>query len=330
MQAARHRHALIGLAAAALLALVVAPAQADDEVGEWLDRMARAIDSLNYRGTLVHMRDGRVDTLRVIHRADENGIRERIYSVDGQPREVLRDGSRVRTLIAGDQPLVVQGGIGTRLLPNLPVSQLSSPIVAYRMRFAGSERVAGMQARIIEIRPRDQFRYGHRLWLEERTGMLLRSALLDRRGGVLQKMTFVEIELGVRISDQELAPDPAVRDAAGARMDEQTVPEPAAAAELRKATWKPARLPDGFRLASVGQGMNPDDRAFEHLLFSDGLASFSVYVEEAGRPVGSERIESIGPVHVYTGMVEKHRVTVVGEVPSATVALVAKELQRRQ
>ena len=330
MRPARYRDCLIGAAAAVFIALAAAPTQADDEVGQWLDRMSRAIDGLNYRGTLVHMRDGRVDTLRVIHRVDDDGIRERIYSVDGQPREMLRDGSQVRTLLAGDQPLIVRGGIGARLLPNLPVSQLSSPIVAYRMRLAGTERVAGLQARIVEIRPRDQFRYGHRFWLEEKTGMLLRSALLDSRGGILQKMTFVEIELGVPISDRELAPDAAVRDAAGTRMDEQAVPAPAAAAELQRATWKPARLPDGFRLASVGRGVNPDDRAFEHLLFSDGLASFSVYVEEASRPVASERIESIGPVHVYTGMVENHRVTVVGEVPSATVALVAKELQRRQ
>ncbi len=318
---------LIGLV---LLAVGSASAQADDEVGEWLDRMARAVDGLNYRGTLVHMRDGRVDTLRVIHRVDAEGVRERIYSIDGQPREVLRDGKHVRTLLEGDQPLVVQGGIGARLLPSRPVSQSSSPVIGYRMRMAGTERVAGMRARVVEIRPRDQFRYGHRFWLEENTGMLLRSALLDRNGRHLQKMTFVDIDLGVPISDRELAPGLAVRGAAESRMDEQDVPEPSAAAELRRATWKPARLPDGFRLASVGQGVNPDGRAFEHLLFSDGLASFSVYVEEAKRARSSDRIEAIGPVHVYTGMVEKYLVTVVGEVPSATVALVAKELERRQ
>ncbi len=313
-----------------LFALAATPAAAAEEVGDWLDRMARAIDGLNYRGTVVHMRDGHVDTLRIIHRVDERGIRERIYSIDGQPREVLRDGNHVRTLLDGDQALVIQGGIGARLLPNRPVSQLSSPVVAYRMRFAGSDRVAGMRARVIEIRPRDQFRYGHRFWLEESTGMLLRSALLDRNGRALQKMTFVDIELGVPISDRELAPDLAVRDAAEAHMDEEDISPPAAAARLRRATWTPARLPDGFRLASVGRGVNPDGRAFEHMLFSDGLASFSVYVEEGGHAGASERIEAIGPVHVYTGTVENHRVTVVGEVPSETVALVAQELERRR
>lgn len=319
-----------GLIGIVLTGLALAPAQADDEVGVWLDRMSRAVETLNYRGTLVHMRNGHVDTLRIIHRADENGIRERIYSLDGKPREILRDGNQVRTLLEGNQPLIVQGGIGSRLLPHLPVSQLSSPILAYRMRFVGTERVAGMNARVIEIRPRDQFRYGHRFWLEERTGMLLRSALLDHAGRHLQKLTFVDIELGVPISDSELAPGIEVRDAPEATMAEQRVAPPAAASELRQASWTPARVPDGFRLASVGKGVSPDGRAFEHLLFSDGLTSFSVYVEEARGGEASERIEAVGPVHVYTGMVEQHRVTVVGEVPSATVALIAQQLQRRQ
>lgn len=320
------RSGLLGLV---LSGLAMVPAQAEEDVSAWLDRMSRAVDSLNYRGTLVHMRNGHVDTLRIIHRADENGIRERIYSMDGQPREILREGNQVRTLLEGNQPLIVEGRIGARLLPHLPVSQLSSPILAYRMDFAGTERVAGMNTRVIEIRPRDQFRYGHRFWLEEKTGMLLRSALLDHAGRHLQKLTFVDIELGVPISDSELAPAIEVRDAPEATMDEHSVPPPAAASELRQASWTPARLPDGFRLASVGSGVSADGRPFEHLLFSDGLTSFSVYVEEAGGGQASERIDAIGPVHVYTGMVEQNRVTVVGEVPPATVALIAQQLQRR-
>ncbi len=309
-----------------------APARNQDEVASWLDRMARAVDMLSYRGTLVHMRNGRVDTLRIIHRADADGIRERIYSLDGEPREVLRNGNEVRTVVEGDQPLIIQGGIGARLLPHLPVNRLSSPVLGYRMRFAGSERVAGMMTRVIEIRPRDQFRYGHRFWLEEQTGMLLRSALLDHAGQHLQKLTFVEVELGVPISDSELTPSITRSDAPEATLSEQAVAS-TSTTELRQASWSPARLPDGFRLASVGQGVGPNGRPFEHLLFSDGLTSFSVYVEAAqGAQLerqDAERLEAMGSVHVYTGMVEQHRVTVVGEVPPATVALIAQQLERR-
>lgn len=319
-----------------LLALVLVSASvsayADDEVDQWLDRMLRAIETLNYRGTLVHMRDGHVDTLRIVHRADEDGIRERITSIDGPPREVLRDGKQVRILLGGDQSMVVQGGIGSRLLPNLPPNRLSRPILSYRMSFSGTERVAGLSARVLEIRPRDQFRYGHRFWLEENTGMLLRSALLDHEGNYLQQLSFVTIDLGVPIGSSELEPELDDSDALEIKMSPVSDDDDETSMELARPSWTPRMLPDGFRLASVSRGYNSDGQAFEHLLFSDGLASFSVYIKAASPEdePDSERIDVIGPVHVFTGTVEDHRVTVVGEVPSATVAFVAQQMHRRQ
>ena len=312
-----------------LIGTTIAPVRAEPEVDYWLDRMARAVETLNYRGTLVHTRDGHVDTFRIIHRADENGVRERIYSVDGQPREILRDGKHVRTLLGGDQALVIQGGLESRLLPNLPPSRLSRPILAYRMSFVGTDRVAGLSARVLEIRPRDRFRYGHRFWLEENTGMLLRTALMDHKGNYLQQLSFVALELGVPISDGELEPVLHGEDSIEVAMDPVAGGRRAAAIELHRATWSPRHLPDGFRLASVGRGQDVDGREFEHLVFSDGLASFSVYIEEIGSEQESGHIQAVGAVHVYTGRIDHHRVTVVGEVPSATVALIAQQLQRR-
>lgn len=329
MSAARS-HCLIGFALGLVLLAAGQSASANDDVDYWLDRMVRAIETLNYRGTLVHMREGHVDTLRIVHRADGEGIRERIVSVDGPPREVLRDGQQVRILLGGDQSMVFESGMGSRLLPNLPPNRRSSPILAYRMGFIGNERVAGMNTRVLEIRPRDQFRYGHRFWLEEHTGMLLRSALLDHEGNYLQHLSFVSIELGVPISASELEPELAVSDALEIKMS-PIENASSRAADVTRPSWSPRMLPDGFRLASVSRGLNSEGEEFEHQLFSDGLASFSVYIK-AGHELDepeSERIDAIGPVHVFTGRVEDHHVTVVGEVPSATVALVAQQLQRR-
>lgn len=309
---------------------VHATAPDDDEVGYWLDRMVRAIETLDYRGTLVHMRDGHVDTLHIVHRVDENGIRERIFSIDGPPREVLRDGKQVRVLLGGQESMVVEGGIGSRLLPNLPPDRLSQPILAYRMKMDGTERVAGLYARILDIRPRDQFRYGHRFWLEKETGMLLRSALLDHEGNYLQHLSFVSLELNVPIASSEFEPE---LDAASVTEIKMTAARPAAgsdSAQMAQPSWTPRMLPDGFRLAAVNHGINDAGVEFEHLLFSDGLASFSIYImpaQASDEPL-SERIDVVGPVHVFTGTVDGHRVTVVGEVPSATVALVAQQLER--
>lgn len=330
MRLAQPLNHLLGCALALSLFGTVQTVRANDDVDYWLDRMVRAIETLNYRGTLVHMRDGHVDTLRIVHSADGDGIRERIVSIDGPPREVLRDGKQVRVLLGGDQSMVFEGGIGSRLLPNLPANRLSQPILAYRMGFIGTDRVAGKNARVLEIRPRDQFRYGHRFWLEERTGMLLRSALLDHEGNYLQHLSFVKIDLEVPISASELEPELSVNDALEIRMSPMDELTSRPTTEPALPTWTPRLLPDGFRLASVSRGYNSDGQEFEHQLFSDGLASFSVYIKAAraaDRP-GSERIDAVGPVHVFTGSVDDHRVTVVGEVPSATVAIVAQQLQR--
>lgn len=308
------------------------PALADNrevvaEVRDWLDRMARAVETLNYRGTLVHWRDGQVDSLRIIHRADENGIRERIYSLDGDRREILRDGDQVRCLLEGDQPLVVQSQLTARLMPNLPVGRLASSASAYRLSLGGKGRVAGMSTQIIEIEPRDEFRYGYRLWLEERTGMLLRSALLDHRGRQLQQLSFVTIELGVPINDAELEPALDQQSTQMATLQDHPV-SAASSDEHHRVSWMPARVPDSFRLIRVGRGTGQDGQAFEHLVFSDGLASFSIYVEDGMPGYVGGRLESVGPVHVFTGMADSRQITVVGEVPRATVEYVGRALRR--
>src|SRR5699024_3224456 len=117
-------------------------------------------------------------TLNILHRADDDGVHERIYSVDGSPREILRSGNRVSCILPGTEPMMLESQLAGRLLPSLPVNRLLGPESGYQMSLGGRERVANMMARIIHIQPRDAYRYGSRLWLEEHTGMLLRFALI--------------------------------------------------------------------------------------------------------------------------------------------------------
>jgi sigma-E factor negative regulatory protein RseB len=324
MPARAHHLQLLALALT-LGFMSAAKADRDGDIQQWLDRMSRAVETLNYRGTLVHVREDRVDTLRIIHRADEDGVRERIYAVDGEPREVLRDGNKIRCLLPGDQPQVMESQLSGRLLPHLPVNRLTSPESAYRMTMRGSERVAGMMARIIAIDPRDEYRYGYRLWLEERTGMLLRYALVDHEGRQLQQLSFTSIELGVNISDAELAP--AMIDAPRVLTTRLDDPEGRVSSKRRSEAFR-GRVPPGFRLANVGKGQGEDGEVFEHLVFSDGLASFSIYIEQATTEAVGSRMESMGSMHVFTDQSGGRLLTVVGEVPAATVDFVGRKFRR--
>jgi sigma-E factor negative regulatory protein RseB len=303
-----------------LISLAAGAAQAlEAGVEQWLVRMDHAMASISYRGTLVSTGPQRIDTLRVLHRVDEQGrVRERIYALDGPRREVLRDGDRVRCLISGQSSLIVDNPIPTRLLARIPLADILGSSPVYRVELGATDRVAARDAQIIEIRPLDRYRYGRTLWLDADTGMLLRSLVFDPEGAVVEKLSFVDIEIGAMIGDAELQSD---LDNAS---DFARYHLPAQGGETAlggfRPEWVPDKLPRGFRLASVGSGSpaNP----FEHLLFSDGLSSFSIYLEPGDQAVLAEHVEARGATHIYTGRVEDRVVTVVGEVPASTVQLV--------
>jgi len=313
-----------------LTATWVGALDADDriEVERWLDRMAQAVESLDYRGTVVHWRGDQFDTLKIIHRSDESGVRERLFSLSGDPREILRNGYEVKSLLGGEGRVLIQSQLSTRLLPSLPQKRLDLAEQAYEMHVRGEERVAGLQTQVIEILPRDEFRYGHRFWLEQDTAMLLRSALLGRGGQPIQQLSFVEIELDARIIDSELEPQIQAEIVVESRLAESTPAfENLTESDIDStapSSWVPPSVPVHFQLARQGQGTSESGAEFQHLLYSDGLASFSIYVEEDDEGRGGSRVESFGSVNVFTGRLSDRQVTIVGEVPMATVRLVGR------
>jgi len=317
-------HPLLMAAALVLFAPLSRSAQAEDSVQVWLDRMSRAVETLDYRGTLVQVREGQLNTFGIIHRADDSGVRERIYAVDGSPREILRDGDSVRCVLPGDEPVMLESQLPGRLLPALPVNRLLGPESGYVMSLGGRERVADMMARIVHIQPRDAYRYGSRLWLEERTGMLLRYALIDHDGRQLQQLSFTSLELGAMISDAELRPQLVGKAFELADLDAR----PRAGRVSHRSLPVHPRVPRGFRLVNAGQGQGSEGARFDHLLFSDGLSSFSIYVEPADSRVVAGRVEAMGPVHVYSTQDGGQLFTVVGEVPAATVEYVGRQLEQ--
>ncbi|GAB4175972.1 MAG: sigma factor AlgU regulator MucB [Wenzhouxiangellaceae bacterium] len=310
------------LATGLLMSVVAGRAQ---EAGDWLVRMDHALSSLSYRGVLVSVGPGRFESYKVVHRVDDGVIRERLIALDGPEREVLRENDRVQCLISGQHTLVLSNPWPVRLLARVPLSRALTAGSVYRASVGGTGRVAGRDARLIEIQPQDRFRYGRRLWLDEDTGMLLRAVVFDPAGEVVEQLSFVAIEIGVAIADAELDSE-LTEPAAIARytlpeMAEKTVlgPAPEGLREL---------LPPGFELASVGRGDR--NNPFEHLLFSDGLSSFSIYIEPGTQSSLNEYLESRGAMHIYTGRLDDRVVTVLGEVPAQTVRMVGHRILRER
>lgn len=307
-------------------------------VNEWLDRMAVAVDTLDYRGTMVQVRAGEIRSFEVIRRVDETGIRERVFTLDGPAQEMIRDGDQFRSSVSGQSLDWFQTQFQPRLIPHQPMDQLAQLNLAYELRLGGQERVAGYLTQRIDVRPKDQYRFGQQLWLEQRTGMLLRSAIISTTGERLVEQTFVSIDLGAAVNDRDLQPQTAeVFEAMGdglwsqhATEDGQELPGRSGDATVQvsgllRPLWAPEQVPAHFQLINASHGRSDMDSAFDHLLFSDGLSSFSVYIDHAPPQAVATHHDAMGTLNVVTGMMGNRQFTIMGQVPKETVEFVGQQ-----
>lgn len=297
------------LALLAGLALAL-PALAQD-ANAWLVRMGQALAGLDYHGEVVYVHGGQVEALRVFHAVDPNGTRERLVSLSGAPREVMR--SQGQVLLAGSRPRAAMYGEPGLLQPQSIAALGSDPARLpkhYALALGGADRIAGLATQTVEVRPRDAFRYGYRLWLETETGMLLKSVRFGADGRPVEQLMFTRIALRERPGEADLAGAPV----------ENPLPSPLPSSQAAVAAangWSVANAPDGFELAArqpVAQAGGA------HLVFSDGLASVSVYVEPLTRAAPPfTGLSSRGAVNLYGRVLDGHQITVLGDVPPATV-----------
>jgi sigma-E factor negative regulatory protein RseB len=300
----------------------VAVAGNPEQAREWLERMTTAMSQLSYQGTFVYVRDGVVETMRITHVTDDTGVRERLYSVSGPHREVIRDRKGVRCVFADSGSVVEDLAVASAYFPELPLSIIDSDNSGYRLETGGEARIAGQTARRVSITPKDNFRYGYDFWLEEHSGLLLKWVLLDARNKPLAKVMFTDFAMGSAINLDELESDSGEE----GFVEMKTLSTEAAVVTHATPRWQPAKLPPGFKLASHNHKTGTEG-VYEHMVYSDGLAAVSVYVEQAGlaRDIKSG-VSQLGTNNAYTRKQGALQITVIGEVPAITVKSIAKEM----
>ncbi len=271
-----------------------------------LARMARAAQTLNYDGTFVYRNGATMQSMRIIHRFDDEGERERLVALSGAAREVIRDRERVTCILPDRQSVVV-----AKSRPRtFPYSKLFEPGTGFSRFYALSaergERVAGRHTQLVTVDPHDRFRYGYRLWMDRDLGLLLKSELIDEQGEIVEQLVYTWYN------------------------DDRSESVMASAANSEPG-WYPGWLPEGFELSDVARDPILASRdPVEHLVFSDGLASVSVFIEQldaASEPLAG--LDTMGAVNAYGRMVEDYQITVVGEVPAVTVERVSRSIVRR-
>jgi sigma-E factor negative regulatory protein RseB len=320
----RHRR-MAGFAPALLLLILSQAAHAQD-AAQWLAHAAQAARQLDYVGTIVYQIGSRVETSRLAHMSDHGVELEKLTSLDGPAREVVRTSTDVRYYYPDVKLVKVEPRTFRNAFPSLSPEQQRSLTQYYDFKVLPPERVSGRAAHVVSFDPRDGLRYGHRFWSDALTGLLLKARVFNERGEVVEQFAFTDLAVNVPIDPSLVQPswpvtppDWQTRQGSGGDVKEQDT------------GWMVARVPPGF--AKIMEGFRklrgkPDPVA--HLVFSDGLVAISVFVEPLPPRASVTGPAQQGGLNIFSTRLDDHLVTALGEAPGATVRQIATSVVPRR
>jgi sigma-E factor negative regulatory protein RseB len=313
----------------------VPQARGADDPREWLEKMNKALATRNYDGTFFHISGGRVETMRIVHRVRSGHVTERLQSLDGSGREFVRANDELTCYLPDQHTVLVEPRQDRGpFLGSLP--QFDATVSDfYRIEALPATHIMGRPARVIAVNPKDQFRFGYRLWLDEKTAMPLKTQLCDSRGQIIEQIFFARLEMPESIPDSDLAPTVHTD---GMRWVRQGSSADNTSAAL--AGYRASQLPPGFRLTVQGaQTLGDASAPASHLVYSDGLATVSVFVEQSSSDSGvvaapdsqaqapMQGLARVGSGYAFSTVVQGHQVTAIGEVPAQTVEFIAHSVK---
>jgi sigma-E factor negative regulatory protein RseB len=314
--------------------LLAGPTAAEMPPGDaraWMSRVQQAAMTLNYQGTLVFNAAGVVSSSRVAHYCEGKQRYERIDVLDGEVRQVLRHNEVTQTMWPRTRVAVVEQRTAMPEFPALPPGN-GRTLDAYDLRMLGTERVAGHEAQVLMLKPRDGHRFAQRLWAEQSSGLLLRADVLGARGEVLESASFSDVSIGAKGNPEAVLQ--AMR-----KVDGYRIVRPAAVrTQLDAEGWTLARPVPGFQfvgcqrkeLSALGEPLPAGSPQVLMAVFSDGLTHVSVFVEpydpDRHKPVAT----SLGATHTVMTRTGDWWITAMGDVPMATVQMFSVALERRR
>lgn len=293
----------------------------------WLKQMSVAFKKLSYRGVFVYQQGSGLETFTITRDASKGRSRERVIHLDGLPREMVMSERGLTYAAAGKSVTSVKYG---SLMPMVgKFSDLFSEVY-YEVRYASQriDRIAGRKAVVIVITPVDRHRYGYHLWIDAQSSLLLKSVMFDVRGNIIERLQFTQIDIDVKLSSEELA-----------AMNKSNVTSNQIVVDAGRSLevggnwgWEAGWIPNGFSVKSVTQRVPPvSEHKVDTVIYSDGIASFSVFVEPEKSGVLNQESDRIGVMAAVSKVFRRENsyfhVTVVGDVPLGTVERVAVSIR---
>lgn len=308
------------LGAVLVLGAGVAQAQSPETL-TWLRKINEATQRLSYTGTFVYQNGTRSETSRITRFVEASGDIEKLEVMDGLPREIVRTKDTVRCYLPESRVVKVDRRT-ERGFPALLPERITALARHYDMSLGETRRIAGFDCQSVVLSPKDNLRYGYKLYADAGSGMLMRAVTVDSEGQMVEQFTFTQLTLG-NVTRDMVRPRHAVK---AWRVED------AQAAPTRLAGWRLASELPGFQKVTELKRRLGDSRPVGQMVYSDGLAAVSVFIEplEGRREPVRTGLASMGAINIYTREVANHMVTVVGEAPAVSVQRIADAVEFRR
>jgi sigma-E factor negative regulatory protein RseB len=317
------RRALMAPVAAAAFALAP-PAHAQGALS-MLERAEQAARTLSYTGTIVYQRGREVETSRIVHVNDGGEELEKLVSLDGTPREVIRHKGEVRCYYPEEKLVRVEPRTFRNAFPSLSPKQVESLAKFYTVKKGGTGRVAGLEAQAWSFAPRDAMRYGYEFWTDAATGMLLKARTIDERGEVAGQFAFIDVAIGGKLDRDAARPT-----WASASTDWSVKQMKLGAGTIEETGWVVGKVPPGFvRIMEHRRQARGKGDGLVQIVLSDGLVGVSVFIDSRG---GAQRFTGAGKeggLNQYAVKQDDFVITALGEVPPEVVRMIATSVSRR-
>lgn len=310
------------VAAAALL--VFSGSAVARNARSWLLRIQQAARTENYTGIFVYHHGPVLAVMSIVHRVSHGHVSERLTALSGRRQIIVRSAGRIACYIPRRRIVYIERQV-------LPFRSIPVPIPAhlgplrryYRISIGGVGRVAGHYTRLVTLAPLDRYRYGYRLWAARKTGLLLKASVINWRGRRIEQFVFTRLVVRSQIPKAAIGP-------VGLNHVRTYKEEQSALYPDLKLGWTVTRLPPGFHLViHLKQGLAGRLGIVQHLVYSDGLAVVSVLIASARvNGFGPPSLYRLGALHIFRCVFHHHTVTVLGDVPTSTVEMMALSVHR--
>ena len=296
-------------------------ALAEKSPEQWLEKMQLASMVENYQGTFMFTRGNVSSSMSIVHRYQEGEEQELLKQLDGEMGEIVRQGKQVMCVFPDNRVVQLeQATYSNKIVQSF--SNFMPEQNSYDLEVLGECRLVERPCTKLAIKAIDKHRYSYTLWLDSQTGLLLRSALKNHEALELERFQFTNISFPTKIEDEALKP-------MNSGSSVKHVWVPTVQKDIKwpsKTKWKSDWVPPGFMPIA-----GTDQSGGNVLIYSDGLANYSVFIEKIndnGMPEGASQVgATVAYSQILTYESHQYNVTVIGEIPAMTAMLVAESIK---